>query len=92
MKTEIERICEIMETLLAHQPIIDVPYDKINDIAIALVKEGYGDVKQAQIDVLNRLKQIYGYYSCYSLGNDVRSLNVIIDEIIKEVQNGEDKG
>ena len=91
MKTEIERICEIMETLLAHQPIIDVPYDKINDIAIALVKEGYGDVKQAQIDVLNRLKQIYGYYSCYSLGNDVRSLNVIIDEIIKEVQNGEDK-
>ena len=43
--------------------------------------------KQAKIDVLNRLKQIYGYYSCYSLGNDVRSLNVIIDEIIKEVQN-----
>ena len=48
--------------------------------------------KQANIDVLNRLKEIYGYYSCYSLGNDVRSLNVIIDEIIKEVQNGEDKG
>ena len=86
MKTEIERICEIMETLLAHQPIIDVPYDKINDIAIALVKEGYGDVKQAKIDVLNRLKEIYGYYSCYSLGNDVRSLNVIIDELIKEVE------
>ena len=43
------------------------------------------EVKQAKIDVLNRLKQIYGYYSCYSLGNDVRSLNVIIDEIIKEV-------
>lgn len=47
--------------------------------------------KQAKIDVLNRLKEIYGYYSCYSLGNDVRSLNVIIDELIKEVQNGEDK-
>ena len=57
MKTEIERVCEIMETLLAHQPIIDVPYDKINDIAIALVKEGYGDVKQAKIDVLNKLKE-----------------------------------
>ena len=57
MKTEIERICEIMETLLAHQPIIDVPYDKINDIAIALVKEGYGNVKQAQIDVLDKLKE-----------------------------------
>ena len=57
MKTEIERVCEIMEMLLAHQPIIDVPYEQINDIAIALVKEGYGDVKQAQIDILNKLKE-----------------------------------
>ena len=57
MKTKQEQIKEIMETLLAHQPIIDVPYDKINDIAIALVKEGYGDVKQAQIDILNKLKE-----------------------------------
>ena len=32
MKTKQEQIKEIMETLLAHQPIIDVPYDKINDI------------------------------------------------------------
>lgn len=57
MKTEIERICEIMETLLAHEPIIDVPYETINDIAVALVQEGYGNVKQAQIDVLNELKE-----------------------------------
>lgn len=49
-------------------------------------------VKQAQIDVLDRLKEKYGYYSCYSLYYDVKSLNVIIDELIKEVQNGEDKG
>ena len=69
MKTEIERVCEIMETLLAHQPIIDVPYEKINDIAVALVKEGYGDIseykaeierlkakiKQAQLGVLGKL-------------------------------------
>ena len=57
MKTEQEQIEEIMETLLAHEPIIDVPYETINDIAVALVKEGYGDVKQAQIDVLNKLKE-----------------------------------
>ena len=57
MKTEIERICEIMETLLAHEPIIDVPDETINDIAVALVKEGYGNVKQAQIDVLDKLKE-----------------------------------
>lgn len=46
MKTEIERICEIMETLLAHKPIIDVPYEKINDIAVALVKEGYDNISE----------------------------------------------
>ena len=93
MKTEIERICEIMETLLAHQPIIDVPYDKINDIAIALVKEGYGDVKQAQIDVLNKLKERIktaidtyfnlnggGYYLAEGAIDD-------IDGLIEEVEN-----
>ena len=36
MKTEFERISEIMYTLLEHQPVIDVPYEKINDIAIAV--------------------------------------------------------
>lgn len=92
MKTEIERVCEIMETLLAHQPIIDVPYDKINDIAIALAKEGYGDVKQAQIDVLNKLKERIktaidtyfnldggGYYLAEGALDD-------IDELIEEVE------
>ena len=92
MKTKHEQIKEIMETLLAHQPIIDVPYDKINDIAIALVKEGYGDVKQAQIDVLNKLKEriktaidIYfnldsgGYYLAEDAIDD-------IDGLIEEVE------
>ena len=60
MKTKQEQIKEIMETLLAHEPIIDVPYEQLNDIAVALVKEGYGDVKQAQIDVLNKLEEDRG--------------------------------
>ena len=92
MKTKQEQIKEIMETLLAHQPIIDVPYDKINDIAIALVKEGYGDVKQAQIDILNKLKERIktaidtyfnldggGYYLAEGAMND-------IDELIREIE------
>ena len=56
MKTEIDRICGIMYTLLEHQPVIDVPYEKINDIAVALVKEGYGDVSEykAEIERLNK--------------------------------------
>lgn len=48
--------------------------------------------KQAQIDVLNKLKEKYGFYSCYSWHCDTKSLNAIIDELIKEVQNGKDKG
>ena len=93
MKTEIERVCEIMGTLLAHQPIIDVPYETINDIAVALVKEGYGDIRQAQIDVLNKAKERIGnaidtyfnldgggYYLAEGAIDD-------IDGLIKEVQN-----
>lgn len=50
MKTEFERISEIMYTLLEHQPVIDVPYEKINDIAVALVKEGYGKISEYKAD------------------------------------------
>lgn len=46
MNTEFERISEIMYTLLEHQPVIDVPYEKINDIAVALVKENYGKISE----------------------------------------------
>lgn len=81
MKTEIERICEIMETLLAHEPIIDVPYETINDIAVALVQEGYGDVKQAQIDVLNELKE-----KCKFDGHTVAVYKNDIEEMIKELK------
>ena len=82
MKTENERVCEITETLLAHEPIVDVPYETINDIAVALVKEGYGDVKQAKIDILNHLKE-----KCKFDGHTVAVYKNDIDELIKEVQN-----
>ena len=81
MKTEIERVCEIMEMLLAHEPIIDVPYEQLNDIAVALVKEGYGDVKQAQIDVLNKLKE-----KCKFDGHTVAVYKNDIEEMIKELK------
>ena len=55
MKTEFERISEIMYTLLKHQPVIDVPYEKINDIAVALVKEGYGNISEYKAEI-ERLK------------------------------------
>ena len=55
MKTEFERISEIMYTLLEHKPVIDVPYEKINDVAVALVKEGYGKVSEYETEI-ERLK------------------------------------
>ena len=111
MKTEFERISEIMYTLLEHQPVIDVPYEKINDIAVALVKDGYGkiseytaeierlkaEVKQAQIDVLNRVmtyinNKIENDYGDMSdsvnyLTIDIDDFDDFMDELIKEVQN-----
>ena len=50
MKTEFERISEIMYTLLERQPVIDVPYEKINDIAVALVKDGYGKISEYETE------------------------------------------
>lgn len=65
-------------------------YSKLQEMfanyQLASDKEIRAQVKQAKIDVLNRLKERYGYSSCYSWGNDVRSLNVIIDEFIKEIE------
>lgn len=50
------------------------------------------DIRRAQIDVLNKFKQKYGFYSCYAWSSVVKSLTEIIDEFIKEVEDGEDKG
>lgn len=62
--TTIEQICEIMETLLAHQPVIDVPYEKLNEIAVALVKEGYGNISEYEAEI-ERLKE-----KCEELRNE----------------------
>lgn len=54
--TTIGQICEIMETILSHQPVIDVPYEKLNEIAVALVKEGYGNISEYKAEI-ERLKE-----------------------------------
>lgn len=51
MKTEQEQIKEMTETLLAHEPIIDVPYEQINNVAVALIKAGYGDVSEYKTEI-----------------------------------------
>ena len=57
--------------------------------AEALYNAGYGDVKQAKIDVLNELKT-HSYFDDYYIDSYVFVSD--IDELIEEVQNGEDKG
>lgn len=76
MKTEIDRICGIMYTLLEHQPVIDVPYEKINDIAVALVKEGYGKISEYKAEI-ERLKAEYEELQTNAeiLASGVRDLN-----------------
>lgn len=51
------------------------------------IKTSNEQVKQAQIDILNKAKKKYGFYSCYSWKCDTKSLTEIIDEFIKEVEN-----
>lgn len=94
MKTENERVCEIMETLLAHQPIIDVPYETINDIAVALVKEGYGDIseykaeieslKNANIELVDSL--VFYKDKSYKLEKNVDKLKTEIRQEVKQAQ------
>lgn len=44
------------------------------------------DIRRAKIDVLNKLKEKYGFYSCYSWNCDTKLLSEIIDELIEEVE------
>lgn len=48
------------------------------------------DIRRAKINVLNKVKEKYGFYSCYAWNCDVKSLGTIIDELIKEVENDEE--
>lgn len=60
---------------------------KVNDELLKANMKLSVDKKQAQIDVLNKLKEKYGFYSCYSWHCDTKSLSEIIDEFIEEVEN-----
>lgn len=57
-----------------------------------LLDDELRNARQETINVLNKLKEKYGFCSCYFWNSDVKSLNEIIDELIKEVLNAEHKG
>ena len=69
--------------------------------AVALVQAGYGDVKQAKIDILNRVmtyinNKIENDYGDMSDSVQYLTINIddfddFIDELIREVENGETK-
>lgn len=39
--TDAERINQIADELMAYQPVIDIPFERFNDIALAIVTLGY---------------------------------------------------
>lgn len=41
MKTDLEKVEEIAEELMAYQPMIDIPFEKFYEVAIAIVDLGY---------------------------------------------------
>ena len=47
-------------------------------------------VKEAQIDVLNKLKEKYGFYICCSWSHATKLLGEIIDEFIERTKNEQD--
>lgn len=60
-----------------------IPKGKTNNRLFNQIEE---TVKQAKIDVLKKLKEKYGFYSCYTWHCDTKLLSEIIDELIKEIE------
>ena len=96
MKTEQEQIEEIVKILLESSKKCldtdcnncDYQYEKdCNQYrkALALVKSGYGDVKQAKIDVLNEVKKRIYDISPYNPLVTKDNVKYFIDELIEEV-------
>lgn len=73
-----------------NEKLTKVVLSKVYDFVNKIIEETNTrlDIEnQAKIDVLNELKEKYGFYSCYSFKNDVKSLSEIIDELLKEYEN-----
>lgn len=77
LKAENETYCKQINQ--AYDTGYDDGYDSCQD-----------DIKQAQIDVLNKLKK--KMYYIYEVGTGIFLMEHDIDEFIKEVQNAEDNG
>lgn len=86
-KAEIEQLKENLKNLKDDFESLQKDYEFVRDCDAEHCLEINETVKQAKIDVLNRLKERYGFYSCCSWMCVVKSLTEIIDEFIKEIEN-----
>lgn len=108
MKTKQEQIEEIVKILVEsskkcrYTDCNNCDYQNVKDCAqykkaVALVQASYGDIKQAKIDILNRVmtyinNKIEAEYGDMSDSVQYLTINIddfddFIDELIKEVQN-----
>lgn len=55
-------------------------------IARDIVEAGYGDIRQAQIDALTKLKDSYGLYYLSAFGVKERMLADILNPMIEELK------
>lgn len=76
MKTELEQLEQLLETLLKYQTKLNVTYDQLNHLAIELIKEGYGNISEYKAEI-KRLKSEYEQLQTNAeiLANGVRDLN-----------------
>lgn len=85
MKTKQEQIEDMRRTIYNARSKVN-GIATAGDIAVALVQAGYGDVKQAKIDVLNKLKDSYGLYYLSAFGVKERMLADILNPMIEELK------
>ena len=96
MKTEQEQVKAIkqiiderVETTLGQvQGRHDNVIKTVDTVIIArdIIDAGYGDVKQAQIDILNELRDSYGLYYLSAFGVKERMLADILNPMIEELK------
>ena len=94
MKTKQEQIEEMENELLAHTPIIDIPFETFNEVAAAVYNMGYrkaSDVIDELVDkVFEKIRYEYqNYPNAMTVGTYYqlrKEINELADEMRQEVE------
>ena len=90
LKSQLSEIEDLKDEIIYLERKIAIRDNALKDRDKAIeMLEGKQDtiVKQAQIDVLNKLKKKYGFYICCSWCRATKLLGEIIEEFTEEIKN-----